>query len=118
MPISLKRVYDRPAPGDGTRILVERLWPRGLTKDKAAIDHWAKDISPSPELRRWYGHDPAKWPEFQTRYRKELEGKAEELGKLAKECGEGQVTFVFAAKDEKRCSAAVLKAFVEENYGL
>lgn len=118
MPISLKRVYDRPAPGDGTRILVERLWPRGLTKDKAAIDHWAKDISPSPELRRWYGHDPAKWPEFQTRYRKELEEKEDELSALAEKCRAAKVTFVFAAKDEKRCSAAVLKTFLEENYGL
>lgn len=118
MPISLKRVYDRPAPGDGTRILVERLWPRGLTKDKAAIDHWAKDISPSPELRRWYGHDPAKWPEFRARYRSELEKNQDALSALAEKCRAGKVTFVFAAKHERRCSAAVLKAFLEEKYRL
>lgn len=75
MEIRIKRIYDGTDPEDGTRILVDRLWPRGLSKEAAKVDHWAKEISPSNELRKWYGHDPAKWGEFQKRYAAELEGK-------------------------------------------
>ncbi|MDA0652033.1 MAG: DUF488 family protein [Proteobacteria bacterium] len=112
--ITLKRVYLPPSPADGTRVLVKRLWPRGLTKDKAAIDHWAKDIAPSPELRKWYGHEPDRWEAFQQRYRKELNGNINEVDALESLCASERVTFVFAAKDEARNSAAVLREYLNK----
>ena len=112
--IALKRAYDAPAPTDGHRILVERLWPRGLTKEAAAVDHWAKDVSPSPALRKWYAHDPAKWPEFQRRYKAELEANSAAVNILRALCAEGAATFIFAAKDEERNSALVLRAWLIE----
>ena len=115
MKIRLKRVYEPPAPADGVRILVERLWPRGMTKEAALIDQWMKEVSPSPALRQWYAHDPEKWPEFERRYRAELATNRPALAALEKLCAAGAVTFVFAAKDEKRNSAAVLKAFIERS---
>lgn len=114
MKIKLKRAYERPAKSDGKRILVERLWPRGVTKEAAALDEWLKEIAPSPELRKWYGHDPEKWPEFQKRYLKELAANAEEVARLRALCDKGVVTFVYAAKDEERNSAAVLKRYLEK----
>lgn len=113
MTIRLKRVYDPPAKADGLRILVERLWPRGMTKEAAAVDRWLKEVAPSPALRQWYGHDTAKWPEFQRRYRAELAANADEVEKLRAACAKGAVTFVYAAMDETRNSAAVLKAYLE-----
>ena len=113
MKISLKRAYEKPEPSDGKRILVERLWPRGVSKDAAALDEWVKNIAPSPELRKWYGHEPAKWPEFQKRYRHELDANKEGVAQLRALCGDAPVTFVYAAKDEERNSAAVLKAYLE-----
>ena len=112
--IALKRAYERPGPEDGTRILVERLWPRGLTKARAAIDHWVKEVSPSPELRRWYGHEPERWPEFQERYRAELDANPEAVAALRTLCAEGPVTFVYAARDEARNSAVLLKAYLTD----
>ncbi len=112
--IKLKRVYEAPTKSDGTRILVERLWPRGLSKDKAAVDHWQKDIAPSPGLRKWYSHDPKKWPEFQKRYRKELDQNAEVFQELKELCAAGPATFVYAARDEERNGALVLKAYIEK----
>ncbi len=113
MKIKLKRAYESPAKSDGKRILVERLWPRGLTKEAAALDEWMKDIAPSPALRKWYGHDPEKWPEFQKRYLRELAANVDEVERLSALCAKGVVTFVYAAKDEERNSAAVLKRFLE-----
>ena len=110
--LKLKRAYEPPSPDDGERILVERLWPRGLTKAKAKIDHWMKEISPSPELRKWYSHDVAKWGEFQKRYRQELKGHKEEVAELRKKAKVGVVTLVYAAKDEEHNSAQVLKAYL------
>ena len=109
--VRLKRAYERPAKDDGRRVLVERLWPRGLTKERAAIDDWLKDVAPSPELRRWYRHRPERWPEFQRRYRDELKTGAARaaLEKLQALGRDVRLTLVFAAKDETRCSAAVLK---------
>ncbi|MDJ0609244.1 MAG: DUF488 domain-containing protein [Kiloniellales bacterium] len=112
--IALKRAYEPPDPGDGIRILVERLWPRGLTKQKAAIDHWTKEIAPSPELRRWYGHRPELWPEFQQRYRAELDANPDAVAALRALCAEGPVTFVYAARDEERNSATLLKAYLTD----
>jgi len=113
MPILLKRVYEKPAADDGKRILVERLWPRGLNKEKAKIDEWPKDIGPSSELRKWYSHDPAKWAEFKKRYWTELKNKKDIVAKLAKESTENRVTFLFGSKEEKLNSAAALKEYVE-----
>jgi uncharacterized protein YeaO (DUF488 family) len=111
--IRLKRAYEEPSKDDGTRILVERLWPRGLSREKAAIDHWAKEIAPSPELRKWYGHDPDKWDEFRRRYRAELDRKGDLLDDLRHRLRSGPVTFVYAARDEQHNSALVLKEYLE-----
>lgn len=113
MGIKLKRAYAAVSSDDGKRILVERLWPRGVTKERAALDDWVKDIAPSPDLRKWYNHDPAKWPEFQKRYRKELAAKRDAVLALKAQCDDGPVTLIYAAKDEERNSAQVLKAFLE-----
>ncbi len=112
--IKLKRAYDPPDPADGERLLVERLWPRGLTKAKAALDGWLKDIAPSPELRQWFAHDPDRWEEFQRRYREELAGKLEIIQMLRGKIRQGTITFIFAARDRARNSAVVLKEVVEE----
>lgn len=111
--VRIKRIYDEPAAGDGKRILVDRLWPRGIAKEKARIDEWLKEIAPSDELRKWFGHDPAKWEEFRERYRRELEAKAELLGGLRKLASEGTVTLLFAAKDEEHNNAVVLKEMLD-----
>lgn len=108
MAISLKRAYEPPAASDGTRILIDRLWPRGVTKAKAAIDLWLKDVAPSTELRKWFGHDPDKWPEFQRKYRAELKGN-EALAELRKLSRQGHVTLVYSARDELHNDAVVLK---------
>jgi uncharacterized protein YeaO (DUF488 family) len=113
MPISLKRVYEKPGLKDGRRILVERLWPRGLKKDEAKIDEWLREVAPSTELRKWFGHDPAKWDEFKERYWKELDKKKDIISKLAKERLENKVTFVFAAKDQQHNNAVALKEYIE-----
>ncbi len=107
--IRLKRVYEAPSPEDGLRILVDRLWPRGLTKERAAIDWWAKDIAPSTELRKWFDHDPAKWKQFQIRYRKELQEKGEVLKELKHKSKGHTVTLVYGARDEEHNEALVLK---------
>ncbi len=113
MPIALKRAYEKPTPDDGCRILVERLWPRGLSKRDARIDLWAKDAAPSPELRRWFGHDPAKWDEFRRRYLQELRAHPEALEPIRERMRAGRVTFVFAARDPRHNSAVILKAYLE-----
>ena len=112
--IRLKRAYEAPARRDGLRILVERLWPRGVNKARAAIDLWLKDLAPSSELRKWYGHDPEKWDEFRKRYWSELSEKGDLLALLKHRTNEGNVTFVFAASDEERNSAVALKEYLEE----
>ena len=110
--IKLKRAYEQPEPSDGTRILVERLWPRGLSKERAHIDEWLKDIAPSPDLRKWYGHDVAKWDQFRERYRAELDGKPEQVAALRARARKGPLTFVYAARDTEHTSALVLKQYV------
>lgn len=107
--IRLKRVYDKPERGDGLRILVERLWPRGLTKQKARVDVWLKEIAPSHELRRWYGHDPERWTEFQRRYRAELRENKVVLKELKQMTAGETATLLFAARDTERNSAVVLQ---------
>ena len=112
MAIKLKRVYEKPDPEDGKRILVERLWPRGLKKEEAKIDAWLKDVAPSTELRKWYAHDPAKWTQFKERYWKELDDKPEQVSALAKECKQSTITFVFGSREEKLNNAAALKEYI------
>ena len=110
--IKLKRVYDDPSPEDGLRVLVDRLWPRGLTKARAAVDLWAKEVAPSTELRKWFGHDPAKWKQFQIRYRKELQTKKDALQVLKHKCKEHTITLVYGARDEEHNEALVLKTIL------
>jgi uncharacterized protein YeaO (DUF488 family) len=110
--IKLKRAYEAAAAKDGLRILVERLWPRGVSKQKAKIDLWLKDLSPSTELRKWYGHDPDRWPAFRKRYWAELKGQGDVLTLLKHVTQEETVTFVYAAGDEERNSAVALKEFL------
>lgn len=107
--IHLKRAYEAPAPDDGVRVLVERLWPRGLSKDKAAIDHWLKDVAPSPDLRRWFNHIPERWDGFVERYRAELAANSTALDELRDLVRHGRVTFVYAARDPEHNSALVLR---------
>ena len=111
--IKLKRIYETPSDDDGVRILVERLWPRGISKEKANVDEWLKDIAPSQELRKWFKHDPAKWEEFQKRYRKELDQNEELVKELKKKAKGKTVTFVYAASDEERNSALLLKNYLK-----
>jgi uncharacterized protein YeaO (DUF488 family) len=111
--IKLKRVYDPYADSDGKRILVDRLWPRGIKKEDARIDHWLKDIAPSDELRKWFSHDPSKWQEFKKRYRKELEDRQEIIRDLSTEARRKTVTLLFAAKDTERNNAVALKEIIE-----
>jgi uncharacterized protein YeaO (DUF488 family) len=110
--INLKRAYAPAAPEDGFRVLVERLWPRGLKKEALALDLWLKDIAPSPELRRWFGHDPAKWEEFCRRYRAELAGRPAAVKLLRKKIREGRVTLVYGSRDEEHNAAAALRIFL------
>ncbi|MGH8094771.1 MAG: DUF488 domain-containing protein [Chthoniobacterales bacterium] len=113
MMIKLKRVYEKPAKADGVRILVDRLWPRGLTKAKAKMDLWLKEIAPSTELRKWFGHDPKKWKEFRRRYRAELKSYPDELRVIKSEVRKGTVTLLYGARDQEHNEAAVLLHFLE-----
>ena len=115
MTISLKRAYETPSPADGRRVLVERLWPRGLSKEKAAVDVWFKEVAPSTELRRWFGHDPAKWEEFRRRYREELRERPEELQSLRSLVKAGPVTFVYGSRDQEHNAATVLNEMLESD---
>ena len=113
--ITIKRVYDRPEPSDGTRFLVERLWPRGVKKDTLRLDGWLKEVAPSDALRRWFGHDPAKWQEFQRRYGAELESKAEAWQPILKAARRGNVTLLYSAQDTEHNNAVALKAYLEKS---
>lgn len=123
MKIRIKRVYETPDKEDGTRILVDRLWPRGLTKEKAKVDLWLKEIAPSTELRKWFGHDPGKWEEFKKRYLGELKGNDEPVSVLKEQMKKeqmkkGAVTLVYGARDEEHNEAVVIQEnaalFMEE----
>ena len=111
--ISLKRAYEPPARSDGCRILVERLWPRGLSKQGAKIDLWLKEAAPSTELRRWFNHEPDKWAEFKRRYFKELRARSESLEQILKRTRAGRVTFVFGSRELRFNNAVALKEYME-----
>ena len=106
--VRLKRAYDPAEPDDGYRVLVDRLWPRGVSKDRARLDEWARELAPSTELRTWFGHDPARFAEFRRRYLEELAARAEKLGELRGRARKGTVTLVYAARDDRHNDAVVL----------
>ena len=107
--VKLKRVYEEPSKADGTRILVDRLWPRGLSKEKAHVDLWLKEIAPSTELRKWFAHDPAKWQEFKARYHAELKHNSEQVALLKQATAHSPATLLYGAKDEEHNEAIVLQ---------
>jgi len=107
--IRIKRIYEPASKEDGTRILVDRLWPRGITKEEAELDQWNQEITPSGRLRAWFGHDSERWAEFSHRYRAELAGHADALEKLRRQAREGPITLVYAAKDMRHTHAIVLR---------
>ena len=111
MNITIKRVYEKPSKEDGERVLIDRLWPRGLTKEKAKIDLWLKDVAPTTTLRKWFGHDLAKWTEFKKRYIAEIKSNTQSLFQLEEQLKKGKVTLVYAAKDEEHNDAVVLKEY-------
>src|SRR5690625_1957182 len=113
MSVKIKRVYEGSEKGDGFRVLVDRVWPRGMTKEKANIDLWLKEIAPSTELRKWFGHDPEKWSEFKKRYKKELKENKEALNQVNQQIKKGKVTLVYGAKDEEHNQAVVLQEYLK-----
>ncbi|MGH7627980.1 MAG: DUF488 domain-containing protein [Gemmatimonadales bacterium] len=112
--LRVKRAYEAPAPEDGRRILVDRLWPRGLSRERAAIDEWVKEVAPSSQLRQWFGHDPAKWSEFRKRYRQELRQRKDLVHALASQAARGRVTLVYGARDEQHNDAVALAEVIRE----
>lgn len=113
MEIRTKRVYEAASKEDGCRVLVDRLWPRGVSKEKAEVDAWLKEVAPSDGLRKWFGHEPAKWEEFRTRYFTELKDRAEEVGRLREMAASGRLTLLYGAKDEAHNNAVALKEYLE-----
>ncbi len=116
MPIDVKRAYQAPSSNDGYRVLVDRVWPRGITKDVLQLDAWLKDVAPSTKLRKWFGHVPEKWDRFKQRYFQELEQEPEGLATLLEQARDGHVTLVFGAKDEEHNNAVALKEFLEQQH--
>lgn len=114
MTIKLKRVYDKPEAGDGFRILVERLWPRGLSKKDAHVDMWLKDIAPSAGLRKWFSHDPSKWEEFRRRYYLELDQNRDAVNELLEITEGSDATFVYGSREKEYNSALALKSYIEK----
>lgn len=111
--VALKRIYDTPAATDGKRLLVDRVWPRGVSKERAALDGWLKELAPSTELRQWYGHDPARWEEFRRRYRGELRSRRPMVESLRRLATGKRVTLLYASREAARNNAQVLKQLVE-----
>lgn len=112
--IKIKRVYGPPAPRDGFRMLIDRLWPRGLTKEKAYVSEWRKDLAPSDRLRKWFNHDPKKWNEFRRRYHEELRPRAKELQELAQKKRPATITILYGARDQEHNNAVALKELLDE----
>jgi uncharacterized protein YeaO (DUF488 family) len=108
-----KRAYEEPKPDDGLRVLVERMWPRGVTKERASLDLWLKDVAPSPQLRKWFGHDPAKWDEFRRRYWSELKRHPDGVTLLEEKSHKGAVTLIYGSHDQEHNAALALKGFLE-----
>jgi uncharacterized protein YeaO (DUF488 family) len=116
--IKLKRIYEAADPSDGCRILVDRIWPRGISREKAKIDYWAKQAAPSSQLRKWYNHDPEKWGNFKQRYFAELDAKPESVQELMDQlCRDAATTFLYASKEPELNNAAALKEYIEQTAG-
>ena len=115
--IRIKRVYEPFSPSDGARFLVERLWPRGMKKESLRMDGWLRDVAPSTELRQWFGHDPAKWGEFQRRYQRELDARPDVCRPLFEAAGRRALTLLYSAKDNEHNAAVALKAYLEKHAG-
>ncbi len=113
MTVRIKRVYGEPTPDDGHRILVDRLWPRGLKKERGSVERWLNDIAPSDSLRRWFGHRPDRWKEFKRRYFAELADKGEQVAEVVRLAGHGAVTLLYAAKDEQHNNAVALREHLD-----
>ena len=115
--IGIRRAYDAPTRGDGYRVLVDRLWPRGVVKHEARIDEWWREVAPSDELRRWFGHDPDRWEEFRDRYRRELASRGDQIDRLLTRAAQGRMTLVYGARDEAQNNAVVLREYLTERMG-
>jgi len=111
--VKIRRVYDDPAGSDGTRVLIDRIWRRGLTQERAAVDVWLKAIAPTTELRKWFGHDPARWKEFHARYRSELDRNGDAVSRLREIIARGTVTLLYGAHDEAHDDAVVLLGYLD-----
>jgi uncharacterized protein YeaO (DUF488 family) len=112
--VRVKRIYDARTPEDGYRVLIDHVWPRGVTRDRAGLDEWARELAPSDELRRWFGHDAARFKEFRTRYRAELDAHGERVAELRRRASAGTVTVVYAARDRKHNNAVVLAELLRD----
>jgi uncharacterized protein YeaO (DUF488 family) len=117
MDVRTKRAYEPPAPSDGRRVLIDRLWPRGVSRERAGLDEWARELAPSDELRRWFGHDRARFAEFRRRYERELESQEDKLRELRRRASEGTVTLVYGARDAEHNDAVVLADVVRSEAG-
>lgn len=113
MDIRVKRIYEEPADSDGCRVLVDRVWPRGVAKLQARLDRWLKEVAPSTALRQWFAHDPAKWADFRQRYFRELDARTEDVAWLREQADRGRLTLLFAAKDESHNNALVLRDYLK-----
>jgi uncharacterized protein YeaO (DUF488 family) len=113
MPVMTKRIYEPASPRDGYRVLVDRIWPRGISRDEAALDAWMKELAPTDALRKWFHADPSRWGEFRRRYLSELKGRRDNVRGLAERAGNGPVTLLFAARDERHNHAVVLKQYLK-----
>lgn len=117
MRLGTRRIYDPPGEGEGRRILIDRLWPRGISKERAGLDHWARELAPSDELRRWYRHEPAKWDEFRHRYFAELDARPEAVAELVERIGDGPATLLFSSRETELNNAAALCEYLERRRG-
>lgn len=115
--LRVRRVYDPPARTDGCRVLVDRIWPRGLSKEDAKLDAWIRDVAPSAELRKWFGHEPSKWEAFKRKYFRELDGRREAIEELLTTCSKRTLTLLFSAKDTEHNNAVALKEYLEARLG-
>jgi len=113
MALEVKRIYDEPRPKDGQRILVDRVWPRGVSKSRAQLDEWIKEVAPSGELRKWFGHDPEKWKEFKRRYFRELDAKPGLVDELRRRAAKSRVTLLYGAKDREHNNAIALEEYLQ-----
>lgn len=113
MAIRVRRIYEPASDDDGYRVLVDHIWPRGVSKERARLDEWLKEVAPTSRLRRWFGHDPERWEEFKRRYSAELAGRSDTLRRLREKAGRGNVTLLFAARDEHHNNAVALKDYLE-----